>query len=315
MKLGLSVGWVTCLGWGLTLPGCLGGTVLYETQFERDAGFEPYFALAGQVDWSGTGPGASGLTSTVDGGQQAFIGGSSPGGRQRSTFLGPPLLSHSNDQGHVLQFSVLLTVVSSVAGPKDDFRWNAYNHQGERLFSLGFDTGDQTIFAVLDDGTFLDSTYTFEPSVEYELTILMDTERNTWTARVNNAPVIPVAPMTMKAPAPALGTFDAVWVARDMNDPGDNYMLFDNYSVKAEQVASIPPLVQMDRLSPGGEAELTVFGQPGLSYSVEVSENSVVWESLGVFEMPSTGYFFFEDTTAGNHPLSFYRTISVPVEY
>src|SRR6185436_10045125 len=119
-------------------------------------------------------------------------------------------------------FSVLMQIDPTSSTNHDDFRWSAYNSEGNRFFSLDFDGVTKTVNYGLDDGMGFFSTATaFEKSQAYDLVITMNFKRNLWSATLNGLPVVNAKPITKVGSALNLGDIDAVWVIRAPDAPGD----------------------------------------------------------------------------------------------
>jgi hypothetical protein len=106
-----------------------------------------------------------------------------------------------------------------------------------------------------------------------------------------------------------LGDIDAVWVNRQLGSYGDNYMVFDNYSVTAEPYPFW--LDPVRRLSDGAFL-LRLSGEPGRKYAIDVTADFVDWFALKTNSAAIDGTFDFLDTTATNYDRSFYRARLVP---
>jgi hypothetical protein len=296
----------------LVSPPATSVEVIYETGFEFEEGYDPELTLVGQNNWVGEGMGGNGLVEEFFPGlgQQAFIGFIPPDGESilnvwRPIQLVPRLPEHS-----VVKFEVLMQIVDSTFESYDDFRWSVYNNAGERLFTLDFDNHSREISYALDTGGFIPTGNYFDNEGIYELVIQMNFARNLWTASLNGFVVVNSQPMTRSGAELTLGDIDAVWAIRAPSAPGDNFMLFDNYRISAETIPSIPPVVEtLDMVN--GEFLFRIFGEEGVRYSVDVTSDFVEWFSLGTYPAPAGGIFDFQDDTAWEHPLSFYRVRAV----
>ena len=86
----------------------------------------------------------------------------------------------------------------------------------------------------LDDDLFVPTGFLFERNGEYDLVVTMNYADNLWSAVLNDFTIVDSQPMTTTHSALDLGDIEAVWVNRQVGIYGDNYMVFDNYSVTAE---------------------------------------------------------------------------------
>lgn len=287
-----------------------GSTVLYETGFEASEGYDLQFTLAGQGGWMGEGTGGNGLLEeTIPGlGQQAYVGFHPPLDEGLTTTLWRPVnYAPAAPASDILKFSVTLQFTKSTTGGNDDFRWSVFNTNGVRLFSVDFETSTSVISYILQDEEFVATPYDFVFDGEYDLEIWMDFGRNQWTALLNDFVLVSGQPMTQMNSGLHFGDADAVWSIREEANPGNNFMAFDNYRVTAETVEIIPPIVENIGINDQGFYELQVYGQPGLTYSVDVTSDLEEWFSIGEYVMPEEGTFLLEDTDTPEFPIGFYR--------
>ena len=291
-------------------------SILYETNFEFTGGFDPAFSLVGQGGWVGSDNGGNGLVSGFfDGsGQHAFIGFTPPV-EKNSAFvnLWQPLNFAPSAAQSIVQFSVRLQIAPSTNGHSDDFRWSAYNNAGARLFTIDFDTTALLISYSLDKPTDFTSTgLGFDTLGSYDLEVWLDFGRNLWSAVLNDVVIVNSKQITATGAALNLADIDAVWALRQPSNPGNNYMVFDDYRVTAENVPSIPPRLDQLGIGKNGAFILRVFGEEGLTYAVEVTANSLQWETVRTFKAPAGGMFDFEDADALHTGNRFFRVRQVP---
>lgn len=282
---------------------------IYYTGFEAADGYDIRSSLRGQQGWTGEGSGGSGLVEEFFGGygQQAFVGFAPPAPKDDALSIWRPLGVKAPAVGEsILRFSVLMQIEDSTNGEYDDFRWSAYNTASQRLFSIDFDNSRGEINYALDDGNFLSSGFTFENEAIYWLDVYMNFARNNWTALMNGAVVIDSQPITTLNALLDLSDVDAVWAIRKKGSPGDNFLLFDEYSITAEPGVTIAPQIEILGLNQAGEFELILHGERGLKYSVDVSEDLRTWTSLGTNRLDN-GFWQLTDTSAPSYSASFYR--------
>lgn len=307
---------------GLLAAGCLVAAqerqVLFYTGFETSEGYtaaELELPLRGQKGWLGSGSGGNGLVRDffLGLGQQAYIGYLPPAPKDGFLVLWKPLdLPTPSPDRPIWRFSVLMQIVDSTNGQYDDFRWTFYNRDGITLFSIAFDNATTGIyFALGDSAEFVDTGYAFSNEAMYELEVILNFARNDWIARMNGVRIIDSQPISLEGVALDLGDVDAVWVVHDPQWAGDNYMLFDEYTVTVEPMTTIPPLVEPWGFNEDGEFQLLLHGERGERYAVEATEDLKQWTRIGE-ELLEEGWLLFTDPASGGRRHSFYRMVQVP---
>lgn len=288
-------------------------TVLYETQFERAEGYDPNLDLAGQRGWVIDGSGGNGLlTDFFPGfGQQAYIGFTPPATGVVTAVWRPVNFNPVPAGNPIVKFSVKMEVVQSTTGGDDDFRWAVYNSDGSRLFGISFETRTGSVWFQNEDLVFRDTGWTFAFDGTYDFHIWMDFARNSWTAMLNDIVLANAEPITTTNTSRTLGDIDAVWFINNQAGVGNNFMVFDDYRVTAENRTSIPGILEPVGRNSQGYFTFKVHGQKGVKYSVDVTSDFRTWDSLGEY-LNNEGTFVFEDTTSDQFRFGFYRLREVP---
>lgn len=251
-------------------------TSIYYTQFEP--GFPEFYNvfgfLAGQNGWSAIGTGANGFVfDYVYGlGYGAYLGFSPF--NATDTYLWVPINYTPNTNTRpVVTFSTYMEIVDSSFYLWDDFEWQIYNINGDRLFSLNFDNNNLAIYYRLSTGSYINSGAEFENGILYQLNIVMDFARNRWSAilydGVTYTTVVEHQPITNTGLPGTLGDVDAVWIPRNAT-AGDNYLVFDEYLVYAS-ASLFPRILQQPQgrtVAAGAGVNLSVAatGAEPLSY-------------------------------------------------
>lgn len=287
-----------------------GPRVFYETKFEVVEGFDPALTLLGQGGWVGSGSGGNGLVRDffAGQGQHGFIGFGAPTNNDEFVSVWRPVNYQPNATNPpVVRFQVEMSVEDSqTTTNRDDFRWSAYNIGGHRLFSLDFDNDALQINYILDDDQIVATGASFTNARSYFLEVVVNLAKNRWSSSLDGVILTTNLPVTTAGVPLDLGDFDAVWAIRRPGKAGDNYLVFDNLRLAAEEeAAATPPRLQpIGLLRPGGFL-MRCFGTPGATYVVEGTTNLQAWSPLKTNAMPVDGQFEYLDPTTERQ--RFYR--------
>lgn len=294
--------------------------VIYSTQFEPSEGYDDTQTLAGQNGWESFGTGGNGLTDIWEGfGHQAFVGFTpfdELGEPDRfSIFVFQPL-NHEPDleARPLVLFRVRIQISDSENGHYDDFRWSIFNTELKRLFTLDFDNDALAInYALDDDLPFVATGVTFGNDSIYDLEIRMDFGRNQWSAKINDLPIVTGKPITTKPESVSLtlGDIDAIWAVRDVENPGDNFMLFDNYRVIAAPRTELAPFMEFVGFT-GENAVVRLTGEAETSYRIQGSSNLENWDDLSTRTTDAEGKLEYVDEAAVSQGRRYYRAYLAP---
>jgi len=299
------------------LPARGAQTVIYSTGFELADGFDTQFVLVGQGGWTNFGSGGNGiLTNAFAGlGQQAYIGFAPPVGMSNLLNVWRPLNTGAAPATQsVVRFSVSMAVFSSSNGRHDDFRWSVYNTNGNRLFTLDFDAESLLISYSLDDGLGFRSTgFQFARDTLYDLLVTMNLGQNAWTATMGGVPIVGSQPVTTVGASRTIAEVDAIWAVRTGGSPGNNYLVFDNYSIIAEEPTVTTPTLNLLSFSTASNISFRLQGQQAVRYAIESSTNLANPTWFGIATNSSeNGALDFNDPAPASMPLRFYRARQVP---
>ena len=290
------------------------------TGFEASEGFDPELSLAGQNGWILYGDGGNGLGSFYEEGEmQAYIGYNPPLTEENEGFASlyhPFALNEFPENAPIVTFRVSMEIVDSTNGERDIFGWTFYNLEEEPapLFSLQFDNETKLIlYALGHKGEPVSTGFTYEHETLYDLVVRVDFSRNSWTANMGESVIARDLPVAGKGTDLSLSSVDAFWHIFTLESPGDNFMIFDDYSITREGPRSPAPRIRIQGLLPGGQSVLSLRGEPGASYHLEASLDLRNWIRIhtGVLS-PEGGEDSFVDTNAPLVPTRFYRAIASP---
>ena len=285
--------------------------ILYRTEFEFSEGYRTTAELAGQNNWIAAGSGGSGiLTNALAGqGQQAYIGFSAPTAPDDYVALFRPLNFTPLQNGlPVVRFTVLMNVIDSTTGGRDSFRWSVYNTNATRLLSLDFDNETRAICYHLEAGTnFISTGYGFTTNATYRLEIILNFQRNRWSALLGDTEIVTLQPITTQNTPLTLGDIDAVYFVHNPATPGDNYMIFDGYTVTAEAIANTSPVLVPVAYDRAGPFTFSAFVEPLVPYTLEASDDLRQWRFLEAYISPDASFDFRDTTALPGDRARFYR--------
>ena len=288
---------------------------VYYTGFESEQDFDMEFTLIDQGGWQGEGTGGNGLVeNNFDGmSQQAYIGYWPPEeATETFTSLWWPVEGIEPEETKVT-VTVLMMIIDSTNGQRDDFRWTLYNDNVQRLVTLDFDNGTRNINYSLDDDIFLPTGYSFEHEALYDLKFVMDFAANTWTVSVGDEVLLSAKKLTATGARLAFGDLGPNWIYRKPENTGNNYMVFDDYRITVETsdpAPKAPPTLAWTGWTNDGRAMLQLGGDATTDYTVEVSDDLKTWTPLQTAK-PGDTWKEVADADAPDHKQRFYRARTV----
>lgn len=290
-------------------------TVLYSTGFEANEGFPVGTMLSGFGGWTNFGTGGSGIVTNFFAGlgQQAYIGFAPPSGMNDLFNVWRPLnVSLAPTNQTVVRFSVTMAVFSSTNGHYDSFRWSIYNTNGHRLIALDFDTSNHLITYGLDDAVGFRSTgYQFASNALYDLVITMNLSQNKWMAVLGGVTIADGLNLTTVGAPLNVAEVDAVWAVQTPGAAGDNYLVFDNYVITAEEPAASTLALDLISASTNGNFNFRLQGQQAVRYAIESSTNLTAWSGVAT-NSSDNGSLDFSDPALASQRYRFYRARQLP---
>lgn len=292
-------------------------TVLYETDFsEFEVGDD---TLVGNDGWQSSHPDQA-VHGTIDdvfeeGNRSGTIGFNIPEGDANVVTLWRPLNVDPIANESLIHFSADVAIIDSDNDAFDSFYFSVFNQEDELLASVVFDnTEDAFGLWRYDSEEFHDLSTSFEHSTIYQLGLTIDFANNQWSADLDDISLFDSAPFTGDATR-NLGDVAVEWEITDLEDPGTNWMYFDNWKVTEETVSPDPEPDDETLFAPrirkmaNGNLRLSWDADPGESFIIEHSEDLRTWNSPGNAEITATeeGVARFVDATAAGVEARYYR--------
>lgn len=288
-------------------------TVVFATGFEIAEGYDPELIdLSGQQDWISAGTGGNGLIDQrfPGRGQQGYVGYNPPLNSGEFSFSAwrPVNYAPLAAGAPIVTFRVVMEIAdSSDTANRDDFRWSVYNSVGSLLFTLSFNNATAEICYALDDGQgFQPTPYAFLRDTIYDLEIVMDFARNTWSATLDSTRIVESQSITTTGATLDLGDIDAVWYFINPDAIGDNFMAFDDYAITAESDSPSPLRLMGLHREKDGQILVRMIGQPNVDYTIEASDDLSAWTAIKTARS-SDGIIDHYDADAIGMTARFYR--------
>lgn len=235
-------------------------------------------------------------------GNAAFVGGYATAAAKTSSansvFVRRPVnLDPVALNQEVATFSVVFGIKDSTISRRDDFEFLIYNQSGALLGGLQFDNTTldsltlkprRLIYRLSWNSStsswqYVLTSYNFLPETLETLQFRINYRTNRWTATLSDVPVFQDVPFYTGPSIKNLGYIIAKMAVTSINTsvtpntilPGDNYMLFDDYSVRTD---ALEMAVAVSRTETGA-AKLTWNEEAGYIYQVEYSNDCNIWKS------------------------------------
>ncbi|MFP6873835.1 MAG: hypothetical protein VCA55_10045 [Verrucomicrobiales bacterium] len=284
--------------------------------------------LAGYDNWNGNpkGRGSHGIDAeAVPGlGQSAFIGYASPGGNTNSAIVLRPV-----EHDPVATGEPIVRLVAAIGlndsddnspfgddPDRDSFFITFFNSSGQRLASLNYNNTEVAFGLWRDDG--IDTHDTGEEFIRNEVQLLVaevDLVNNTWSVDLDGFQIFRDQPFTAKNGVDLdLGGTAIQWQRGSGNNWGNNWMLFDDWTVYADtSKLAIPEEnfhISSITQAAGDNITLQWKAQPGFRYQVEYSNDLLTWKSDlpdSLIEEPVETETGYTDTTTAQSPERGYR--------
>lgn len=322
------------LAWGLAaLQAAVAGEV-YFTGFESPPFVVGDDKIAGTDGWTGSHAGLKlhGILSesshgVLQLGNAAVLGGNPQTAAstnknvyvRRAVNLDPLALNQE-----VVTFRVACGLKDSAAAlRRDNFEFLIYNANStpQLLGGIQFDntTLDTTtlkprrlLYRLSWNGTafqYLNTGSTFFPETMEALEYRINFRTNRWSASLGGVPLFEDVTFYTGTAAKTLGSVVVQMKVTNTNPlnnylmPGDNYLLFDGYSLRTDAVTTG---VEVNR-SGNGQPVITWNEEAGYSYILQRSDNLTTWTNVVSRSAVSTGDFSHTDTNTPVPARRYYR--------
>ena len=173
-----------------------------------------------------------------------------------------------------------------------------FNAANEFLAALLLDTSEIDYGIWRDDGN--EAVHTDEVFLAdflHRLRVDIDLLANQWSVELDDIPVFEDQPFTATEASRNVGGVAAEWHINDVSDPGNNWLLFDNWALISigEEPSNSPPTpdasfrithISMDAI-PSLRLEWPAVA--GVTYQIESSVNGINWQPEPGSQMSTSG--------------------------
>ena len=255
------------------------GVDIYETDFESFAVGSDQ--LVGSEGWTGTntGEGVHGIDDElVEGlGKTGFLGFAPPS-TDFVSVAHPASYDPLTAGTPVIEFFALVGVSDSTNDAFDRFYISFYNGTDDLLGAVSFDNTPADFGLLRHDGSDLRHTgELFLNDTVQALFVSIDFSTNRWSAKLDGLPVFTDEPFNSSGVPLNLGSIAAEWEVLDAEKPGNNWLLFDEWTVTAKgdnqapQIAGIPENLTVPT-DEGQSTAVVQWVEPTASDNVTVTE-------------------------------------------
>lgn len=215
-----------------------GGVVIYQTTFDTLTSGEA--TVVGQDGWVGSpSPGPHGTVSAFAGQGQAMYVGSHPFAGATASFKRPVNYAPLDEDTPLVRFSTEIMVEDSNNGFRDDFGFRIHNANGDVLASLIFDNELNEVLIDNGNGTPVGTGISFARGTAFFFDVEMDFADNTWSVWMDGVELFSYETFNGTSQTLDLGDVSVFWTPHDTENPGDNRLLIDNYSLIAYNYTSM----------------------------------------------------------------------------
>ena len=292
----------------------LSGTTIYSTDFSNFPIGDDQ--LVGYESWDSDANGIAlhGIDNNLipGGGKSGFLGLNPPDEDYISVWR--PLDYAPLDQNKaVVRFSAVVAIIDSTNSNWDNFFISFHNQNGDALASINFDNTNSYIF--LDDTEHVTNTeFLFVQDTFYQIELVIDFIKNEWSGFLDDEIVFDKIRFHGGDKALDLGNLSVDWLITNLEEPGDNWMSFDDINIIAEfgpySVLKVP-FINVSVNSALKQIQLIWDSEPNHRYEVERSTDLLQWDSGAPDSVFITGdepeQLIYSDSIGSQSSGEFYR--------
>ncbi|MGK0184521.1 MAG: hypothetical protein ACI9R3_000293 [Verrucomicrobiales bacterium] len=270
-----------CLTLAIATAAPCAAAVLYTTSFDDFEVGADQLAQVGGWRASGRGQGLHGIDKdAIPGlGKSGFLGRSSPAADTSFVSVWRPLnYSPLAQEMPIIEFFAIVGVADSTNGARDNFYITLYDSGNQLLGAINFDNTNERYGIWRYDGqNYHRASGAFFRGKVHELYLRINFATGKWSAELDNLPLFRDAPIDFTGKTRTLGSFAAEWEISDAANPGNNWFLFDEWTIEG---SPLPGLTAAFRAEPDFLNVRWNSAETGYAYRVQNSANLADWETI-----------------------------------
>jgi hypothetical protein len=216
----------------------------------------------------------------------------------------------------LIHFSTEMAIIDSDNEAYDSFYFSIFNQEDDLLASVVFDNSADA-FGVwrYDSNAFHDLSQGYDHATRYQLSLTIDYTANQWSGWLDDLSLFENVPFTESEEVRNLGDVAVEWELSDVDNPGTNWVYFDDWTLRESDRVQAPPqedalwLPEIVRL-PNGRIRLAWEAAAGETFVVERSADLMEWEVAGrnaEVRSDDAGWARFVDRSSGGASALYYR--------
>ncbi len=211
------------------------------------------------------------------GGNSAFLGLNPPDEDYISVWR-PLDYSPLDQKKTIIRFSAVIAIIDSTNSKWDNFFISFNNQNGDALASINFDNTNSYIF--LDDTEdVINTEFQFVQDTFYQMELVIDFTKNEWSGSLDDEIVFDKVQFHGGDKKLDLGNLSVDWFITNLEQPGDNWISFDDISVIAESGPYTAPSINVSINNALNKIYLSWESEPKRRYEIERSSDLIQWNS------------------------------------
>jgi len=172
----------------------------------------------------------------------------------------------------------VIAIIDSTNSKWDNFFISFNNQNGDALASINFDNTNSYIFLDNTEDV-MNTEFQFVQDTFYQMELVIDFTKNEWSGSLDNEIVFDKVQFHGGDKKLDLGNLSVDWFITNLEQPGDNWISFDDISVIAESGSYTAPSINVSINNALDKIYLSWESEPKRRYEIERSSDLMQWNS------------------------------------